>query len=216
MLRTIAVFSFPAALIALAWLRLEETPASGGDGLWVVLLALAPALAPTLVLRLALIAPAALTAAWVALDTPVHRCGRHGFFGPVLDRFGDGFLDYYDVEVPFSGVQQPNMHGVLVLAIFGFCLVLAQAIAARRPLLAVLRGHRRRRLARHSLSVRERPLRRAHPRRGAVRPRGATDDAAEAGARRRARRSSSSPPLPRPRQRSPRKAWSRGNAGIRT
>ncbi len=30
------------------------------------------------------------------------------------------------------------MHGVVVLAIFGFCLVLAHAVAARRPLVAVL------------------------------------------------------------------------------
>ena len=30
------------------------------------------------------------------------------------------------------------MHGVIVIAIFGFCLVLAHAIAARRPLVAVL------------------------------------------------------------------------------
>ena len=30
------------------------------------------------------------------------------------------------------------MHGVAVLAIFGFCVVLAQSIAARRPLPAVL------------------------------------------------------------------------------
>ena len=30
------------------------------------------------------------------------------------------------------------MHGVVVLAIFGFCVVLAQSIAARRPLPAVL------------------------------------------------------------------------------
>ncbi len=80
--------------------------------------------------------PAALTAVWVALDTP-STDGRAGFFGPVLDRFGDGVLDYYDVAVPFSGVQQPHMHGVLVLAIFGFCLVLAQAVAARRALPAV-------------------------------------------------------------------------------
>ena len=53
-------------------------------------------------------------------------------------RFDDGFFDYYDVTVPFNGVEQPNMHGVLVLAIFGFCLLLAQFVAARRPLPAVL------------------------------------------------------------------------------
>lgn len=136
MARTVAVFALPAALIALAWMRLEETPPAGADALWVVLLALAPALAPTIVLRLALTVPAALVAAWVALATPPTD-DRTGFFGPVFDRFGDGFLDYYDITVPFSGVEQPHMHGVLVLAIFGFCLVLAHALAARRPLLAV-------------------------------------------------------------------------------
>jgi transglutaminase-like putative cysteine protease len=137
MVRTIAVFALPAALIALAWLRLEETRAPGGDALWVVLLALAPVLAPTIALRIALTVPATLTAAWVALDTPPTD-DRSGFFTPVADRFSDGFLDYYDIAVPFSGAEQPHMHGVLVLAVFGFCLVLAHAIAARRPLPAVL------------------------------------------------------------------------------
>jgi len=137
MARTVAVYAFPASLIALGWLRLEEPRAAGADVLWVVLLALAPVLAPTLALRLALSIPAALTAAWVALDTPSGD-DRRGFFAPVLDRFGDGFLDYYDVQVPFSGLERLHMHGVLVLAVFGFCLVLGHAAAARRPLLAVL------------------------------------------------------------------------------
>lgn len=135
--RTIAVFALPAALVAFAWLRLEETRPSGADPLWIVLLALAPALAPTIALRLALSVPAALTALWVALDTP-STDDQPGFFAPVLDRFGDGFLDYYDVAVPFAGSEQPHMHGVLLIAIFGFCLVLAHAVAARRPLPAVL------------------------------------------------------------------------------
>jgi protein-glutamine gamma-glutamyltransferase len=137
MARTIAVYSLPAVFVALAWLRLEEAQPQGADAVWAVLLALAPALAPTLALRLALTVPAAVTAVWVALDR--HAVDeRPGFFGPVLDRFGDGFLDYYDVTVPFSAVEHPRMHGVVVLAIFGFCVVLAQAIAARRPLPAVL------------------------------------------------------------------------------
>jgi transglutaminase-like putative cysteine protease len=134
--RTLALYSFPAALVALAWLRLE-TPPRGADVLWVVLLALGPALAPRLWLRLALAVPAALTAAWVALDTPAPD-HRPGFFAPVGDRFGDGFLAYYDVRVPFSALEQPQMHGVLVLAVFGFCLALGLALAARRPLPAVL------------------------------------------------------------------------------
>jgi len=137
MARTLAVTVFPAALIALLWLRLEERPIAGPDWLWVVLLALAPALAPMLRLRLALTVPAALVALWVALDRPATD-DRPGFFEPVFLRFDDGLFDYFDVSVPFNGVQQPHMHGVLVLAIFGFCLLLAQFVAARRPLPAVL------------------------------------------------------------------------------
>ena len=137
MARTIGVYVFPALLITLGWLRLEETHAAGADWLWVILLALVPALAPTVWLRLALVAPAALIAAWVALDTPAID-DRPGFFAPVLDRFANGVGGFYDVTVPFNALEHQRMHGVVLLAIFGFCLVLAQAIAARRPLLALL------------------------------------------------------------------------------
>ncbi len=137
MLRTLAVYPFPAALVALGWLRLEDERAAGADWVWVILLALVPALAPKLWIRLALVVPASLTAAWVALDTPaIDR--RPGFFVPVLDRFANGVGAYYDVTVPFSAIEHQRMHGVLLLAIFGFCVVLAQAVAARRPLPALL------------------------------------------------------------------------------
>jgi transglutaminase-like putative cysteine protease len=135
--RTLAVTVFPAMLIALLWLRLEERPVAGPEWLWVVFLALAPALAPVLSLRLALMVPATLFAMWVALDLPATDA-RPGFFEPVFLRFDDGFFDYYDVRVPFNGIEHPHMHGVLVLAIFGFCLALAQFAAARKPLPAVL------------------------------------------------------------------------------
>src|SRR5688500_16075277 len=136
MVKTLAVTVVPAGLITLVWLRLEDR-AAGPDWIWAVLLALAPALAPQLWVRLALIVPAGLVAAWVALDTP-STDDRPGFFEPVYLRFDNGFFDFYDVQVPFDGVEQPHMHGVVVLAIFGFCLVLAQLAAARRPLPAVL------------------------------------------------------------------------------
>ncbi|HEY7793031.1 MAG TPA: transglutaminaseTgpA domain-containing protein [Gaiellaceae bacterium] len=137
MARTIGVYSLPAVFIAVAWMRLEEVKPEGLDAVWAVALALVPALAPTLLLRLALVVPAALAAVWLAFDRPFPG-GRPGFFGPVLDRFGDGFLDYYDVTLPFSALEHPRMHGVIVIAIFGFCVVLGQAVAARRPLPAVL------------------------------------------------------------------------------
>src|SRR5215210_6803063 len=130
MLRTGALYTLPAALIGLVWLRLEE-PAQALDVLWVVLLALAPAPAPRLWLRLALLVPAAPVAGWVAPDTPAPD-DRHGFFAPVAHRFGDGVLAYYDVRVPFSAAEQPQMHGVLVLGAFGFCAALGLALASRR------------------------------------------------------------------------------------
>jgi protein-glutamine gamma-glutamyltransferase len=137
MARTAAVYAFPAALIALGWLRLEEPRQKGADWLWLVLLALVPALAPRLWLRLALVVPATLIAGWIALDARGID-DRSGFFGPVLDRFWNGVGGYYDISVPFVAAEHLRMNGVLLLAIFGFCVVLAQAIAARRPLPALL------------------------------------------------------------------------------
>ena len=75
-------------------------------------------------------------------------------------RFDDGFFDYYDVTVPFNGVEQPHMHGVLVLAIFGFCVVLAQFVGRAQAVAGGADGDRRRRLARDALSGGERRLRR--------------------------------------------------------
>jgi transglutaminase-like putative cysteine protease len=142
MARTIAVFVPPALLIAVAWLRLEDPRGGGADWLFAVLLALAPALAPRLWQRLALAVPAALAALWVALDSPPRGTppldDGPGFFEPVGRRFADGVAGFFDVAVPFDGSERLKMHGVLVLAIFGFCLVLAQALAARRPLPAIL------------------------------------------------------------------------------
>jgi transglutaminase superfamily protein/transglutaminase TgpA-like protein len=137
MVRIAVVYSFPAALIAISWLRLEDPQAAGLDGWWILALALAPALAPTLALRLAFSVPAALTALWVAFDQPAPD-DKRGFFVPVAERFADGLNGFFNVAVPFSGLERVKMHGVVVIAIFGFCLVLAHAIAARRPLVAVL------------------------------------------------------------------------------
>ena len=100
MARTAAVYSLPGALIALVWLRLEEPARRARTWLWVVLLALAPALAPTLWLRLALVVPAALVG---AVGRARHaRAGRPaaGSSSPVAERFDDGFFDYYDVTRP--------------------------------------------------------------------------------------------------------------------
>ena len=79
------------------------------------------------------------------------------------------------------------MHGVVVLAIFGFCLVLAHAIAARRPLVAVLAVVAGAGWAATLYPSRERPLRRVDPRRRPLGARRPAFDASDPGTPRRCR-----------------------------
>ncbi len=118
-------------LIAWNWGRLE-TDRSSSEIVLMILLGVAPALLPSLRLRLAG-AGVALIAAWsVALDVPPYALGK------VLGRTGGGFLDFYDVLVPFSASEHHLMDGVVLLAIFAFTAVASLAVASRRPLLASL------------------------------------------------------------------------------
>ena len=137
MVRTAVVYSFPAFLIAISWLRLEDPQAAGLD--WLVgprararTGAGADARAPARPHR-----AGGAHGLWVAFDTPAPD-DKRGFFVPVAERLADGMNGFFNVAMPFSGLERMKMHGVVVLAIFGFCLVLAHAVAARRPLVAVL------------------------------------------------------------------------------
>ena len=127
-----AAFSFLlGVLIAWNWGRLE-TNRSTGPILLMVLLGIAPALLPSRRLRLAG-AGIALIAAWsIALDV------RPYALGTVLSRTGRGFLDFYDVLVPFDASAHRLMQGVVLLAVFVFTALASLAVAARRPLLASL------------------------------------------------------------------------------
>ena len=142
MRRTALLYVVPAAVVAANWLRLESPHGSGGQALWIVLLALCPALASTRFARAAVALVALLLAAHSAFGVSVFDArpfdGRHDFFGPLLGRFRDGFLDFYDYELPIDPGPHPFMHGVILAAVFGFCLALGLAIAARRPVAAVL------------------------------------------------------------------------------
>ncbi len=139
MRRSAVAFVLPALVIAVAWGRLDDT----GAPVWApVLLALAPVLLPRLALRLAALIPAFVGVVWIAFDvSPLEarpRDDEHDFFGPVWSRFSDGLHGFYDVRVPFDGAEQPNMQGLLLIAAFGFATALAFAVAARRPLPALL------------------------------------------------------------------------------
>jgi hypothetical protein len=94
----------PALVIALNWLRLERPGRDGGRMLLLVALAVAPALAPRLRQRIALLAGAAIAATAVAVrvDPGAVFERHHAYFGPLGSRVGNGVLSFYDVQLPFN------------------------------------------------------------------------------------------------------------------
>ena len=114
------------------WLRLEDPRPSAATRSGSSLLALAPALAADAACcRLALAVPArARTRLWVAFDVPRRAAVRRtqDFFGPLCRPLRRRLPRASTTSrVPFSAATQPQMHGVVLLAVFGFCLVLALA-----------------------------------------------------------------------------------------
>ena len=131
MARTVVAYLVPAYVLAVSWLRLED-PRSGGAALGMLVLAVLPALLPTLRLRLAGAIVAGLVAARIALDaSPLHE--------RVLgSRLKDGILEFYDVLLPFDPTEHVRMDGAVLLGLFAGALVVALAVASRRSFLAVL------------------------------------------------------------------------------
>lgn len=129
MARTALLFAVPALLVATGWLLLEEGRGAGDTAFWVVVLALLPALVQPRWARTLAAALVSLLAIRAALGVPISDArpfdDRHDFFGPVLGSLKDGVLRFYDVNAPFAPAQEPDMHGVVLIAIFAFCLALA-------------------------------------------------------------------------------------------
>ena len=130
--RTALVYVPAALVLALGWLRLEHPHASGRTILWILVLALVPALARRVRERVLVALVAAVLAAHTAFGISISHLDR------LPGRFRTGFLDFYDFPLPVDPSAHPLMHGVLVAAAFGSCLALALAIAARRAFVAVL------------------------------------------------------------------------------
>jgi transglutaminase-like putative cysteine protease len=142
MARTALLAGAVAVLIAAGWARLEQPRSNLGELLLVAGLAVAPALVPGMRARIGAAVLAGVAAVSVAFDASPFDArpfdGRHDFIGPVLDGAWSGLRDYYDVLLPFEPAVQPEMHGVLLLAVFTFALTAALAIAAQRPSIAIL------------------------------------------------------------------------------
>jgi transglutaminase-like putative cysteine protease len=131
--RALPVVLLAAPLLAWSWLRLEDGRDSGAATL-MVLLALVPVLAPTRRMKAAAALVAFLFAGAIAFDLGP----SWALPGRELARFGDGFLEFYDVQIPFNPAAHPHMHGVLLVAFFAFTLCVALAAAASRPALVAL------------------------------------------------------------------------------
>jgi protein-glutamine gamma-glutamyltransferase len=142
MVRTALVSAGVAALVAWSWGRLESPRAGLGALVAVAAVAVLPALVARRRLRIAAAIAAAAVAVWIALGVSPFDVnpfnGEDDYASPLLAGVRNGILDFYDVTLPFDGVAHPDMHGVLLLAVFGFCLLAALAVAARRPVAAAL------------------------------------------------------------------------------
>jgi protein-glutamine gamma-glutamyltransferase len=139
MARTALLYLLPAFLVATHWARLEDGNGSQSRFLWLAALGLAPALVRPLWARAVLLAVAGAVAVRIAFGTSIldaRPFRDEDFFGPFGSKLWRGFEAFFDVALPFRVAQQPEMHGAVLLAVFAFCVVLAFAIAARRPLLA--------------------------------------------------------------------------------
>jgi len=140
MLKTALLSAAAALVIAVDWLRFEEPRSGGGRPFVLAVIAVAVVSLRPLWLRLTAIAVSALLAIWVAFSLSPWAVwpGGGGFFGPLGSRFSRGFLDFYDYRLPIDPATHPQMHAVILIAIFGFTLAVALAVAARRALLAVV------------------------------------------------------------------------------
>ena len=139
MARTVLLYVLPALLVATHWARLEEgggqarLPLAGGARARAG--ARAAALGPGCS-RCSSLRPSRSAS---PLDLSVFDAlpfRDADFFGPLGSRLWNGFSAFFEVALPFRPVDQPRMHGAILLAVFAFCVVLALAIATRRPLLA--------------------------------------------------------------------------------
>jgi hypothetical protein len=138
MARTAVASVIAAAAFVLAWLGLESAP-TVRPALVMAALGIAPALVRSRRVRAVAIAAAAVAAAWVAFGAQPWELAPlrdERVLAPVLRDVGTGILDFYDVFLPFVPVRNPEMHMLVLCAIFGFSLAVSLLVAARRALAA--------------------------------------------------------------------------------
>jgi transglutaminase-like putative cysteine protease len=133
--RTLVASALPAAVTVFLWLRFEQPREQAWRAVALAAAALMVAALRLRRLRLAALVGGAGLAVWLAFGlSPV----RPHTPGTVVSRFGNGFLDFYEVHLPYDPRLHADMHTVVLVAVFAFTLAVALAAAARRPVLATL------------------------------------------------------------------------------
>ena len=145
--RTIAASAPALAVVAVAWLRLEQPVGS----LWPVLallgLALAAAVPTHRWLRAVGAVAATVLAARVAvgvdlvpwrLNHPGSGFGVADSFSTLGTRFGNGFSDFYGTHLPFDPRVHVAMHELVLSGLFLFALAVTLFAAARKPAASAL------------------------------------------------------------------------------
>jgi transglutaminase-like putative cysteine protease len=137
--RTVALYLLASLLVATAWLRLENAGTPVRAVAVMIALGLLPTVAVLVGRRWSAVAVgsagllAAVSYAFDVAVTDARPGGEHDFVGPVLSSFKDGFLTFYDTDLPFRPDSFPLMHQVVLVAIFAFCAATGVLLAARRP-----------------------------------------------------------------------------------
>ena len=136
MARTLLASLLPVAAITATWLSLED-PRRLREGAAIAALALLPALIRGGARRLAAIALSAACAVWIAFaaqpwELVPFRDER--VLAPMVRDAVRGVVDFYAVFLPFEPGPNPEMHSLVLCAIFGFVLGTTLLVAARRPL----------------------------------------------------------------------------------
>jgi transglutaminase-like putative cysteine protease len=130
------------AVVAVAWLRLEQPIAPVWRVLALCALALAAAAPRARWLRVFAAVAATVAAAWIAVGVdlvPWHILDPGSGFGladslsSLWTRFGNGFSDFYGTHLPFDPRVHVAMGELLLSGVFTFSLAVTLLAAARKP-----------------------------------------------------------------------------------
>ena len=138
MRRTLLAALLPAIVVVAAWSSMEDPPRIRELAL-VAALAFVPALVRGRVQRPVTVAGVTFAAGWVAFGAQPWELlpfRDERVVGPAFREAAQGFSDFYAVFLPFDPVRDPEMHSLVLCAVFGFVLALGLLVAARRPIAA--------------------------------------------------------------------------------